>query len=400
MNKMTLRTLPALLLIAFSGAASAAAFQLWEQNASGLGTAYAGSAAVADNASTVFFNPAGMTQLNGFQLSAGVSGIGPSFKFNNEGSSGLLGGGGSGGDAGGWSAVPNAYFSWQLSPKWYLGFGISAPFGLATEYENNWIGSNQSLKSEIKTINYNPSVAYKLSDKVSLGLGINYQSIDAEMSNTSPLGLYRLKGEDSAWGWNAGALFTLSPAMRVGISYRSAIDYTLEGTRAVGANSRPATADIKLPDTFILSVWQQVSDRWEAMGDLSYTNWSTLDKLNIKSSAGTDVEAFNYKDSWRFAWGAAYRATDSTKLKFGIAYDKTPTTDNDRSARVPDNDRVWFSLGGQWNAGKMGKFDLGYSYLYLKDPSINQSKLNGGSTLRGRYDDSAHVVGLQYSVAF
>lgn len=400
MNKMTLRTLPALLLIAFSGAASAAAFQLWEQNASGLGTAYAGSAAVADNASTVFFNPAGMTQLNGFQLSAGVSAIGPSFKFNNEGSSGLLGTGGSGGDAGGWSAVPNAYFSWQLSPKWNLGFGVSAPFGLSTEYENNWIGSNQSLKSEIKTINYNPSVAYKVSDKVSLGFGVNYQSIDAEMSNATPRGLYRLKGDDSAWGWNAGALFTLSPAMRVGISYRSAINYTLEGTRSLGNDSRSATAALKLPDTFILSVWQQVSDRWEAMGDLSYTNWSTLDKLNINSSAGTDVEAFNYKDSWRFAWGAAYRATESTKLKFGIAYDKTPTTDNDRSARVPDNDRVWFSLGGQWNAGKMGKFDLGYSYLYLKDPSIVQAKLNGASTLRGRYDDSAHVVGLQYSVAF
>ena len=102
MKKMTLRTLPVLMLAAFSGAASASAFQLWEQNASGLGTAYAGSAAVADNASTVFFNPAGMTQLNGMQVSVGVSGVGPSFEFNNEGSSGRLGGGGNGGNAGGW----------------------------------------------------------------------------------------------------------------------------------------------------------------------------------------------------------------------------------------------------------------------------------------------------------
>lgn len=401
MNKMTLRTLPALILIAFSGAASAAAFQLWEQNASGLGTAYAGSAAVADNASTVFFNPAGMTQLTGFQLSAGVNGIGPRFEFNNEGSKDMLGGSGNGGNAGGWAAVPNAYFSWQLSPNWYLGFGVSAPFGLSTEYkDSNWIGKYQSLKSEIKTVNYNPSIAYKVNDKVSLGFGVNYQTINAEMTNATPSGLYALKGDDSAWGWNAGALFTLSPAMRVGISYRSAVSYTLEGTRSLGATSSAAKADIKLPDTFILSVWQQVSDRWEAMGDLSYTNWSTLDKLKINYSTGTDVEPFNYKDSWRFAWGAAYRATESTKLKFGIAYDKTPTTNNDRSARVPDNDRVWFSLGGQWNTGKTGTFDLGYSYLYLKDPTINQSKLNGASTLRGRYDDSAHVVGLQYSVGF
>mgnify|MGYP000962873123 CR=1 FL=1 len=404
MDKMTLRVLPALLLAAFSGAASAAAFQLWEQNASGLGNAYAGSAAVADNASTVFFNPAGMTQLSGFQLSAGVTGVRPSFEFKNQGSSGVLGTGGNGGDAGDWAAVPNAYFSWQLSSNWYLGFGISSPFGLATEYSNsNWTGAYQSIKSEIKTVNYNPSLAYRVNDKISLGFGINYQTIDAEMTNlVAPGTVYRLKGDDSAWGWNAGALFTLSPAMRVGISYRSAIDYTLEGTRAIGANSRSASADLKLPDTFILSVWQQVSDRWEAMGDLSYTNWSTLDKLSIKHSGGTDVEAFNYKDSWRVAWGAAYKATETTKIKFGIAYDKTPTTDNDRSARVPDDDRLWFSLGGQWNGGKLGKIDIGYSYLYLRDPQIKQTKATpgGASTLRGRYDDSAHLIGVQYSVGF
>lgn len=401
MNQMTMRALPALLMAIFSGTASAAAFQLWEQNASGLASAYAGSAAVADNAGTVFFNPAGMTQLSGFQISAGVAGVKPSFEFRDEGSSGLLGTGGTGGDAGGWSAVPNAYFSVQLAPNWFLGFGVSAPFGLATEYQDsNWTGRYQALKSEIKTVNYNPSIGYKVNDKVSLGFGVNYQSIDAEMTSATPAGGYRVKGDDSAWGWNVGALFTLSPAMRVGISYRSAIEYTLDGTRSVGANSSPAKADIKLPDTFILSVWQQVSDRWEAMGDLSYTNWSTLDQLNISHATGTDVEPFNYKDSWRFAWGAAYKASESTKLKFGIAYDRSPTTDNDRSARVPDNDRIWFSLGGQYNAGKIGKIDLGYAYLYLKDPSIAQSKFNGASTLRGRYDDSAHVLGMQYSVGF
>lgn len=404
MNKMTLRTLPALVLVAFSGAASAAAFQLWEQNASGLSTANAGSAAVADNASTVFFNPAGMTQLGGFQFSAGIVGVAPSFQFKNDGSSGALGSGGDGGNAGGWAAVPNAYFTAQLAPRWYFGFGVSAPFGLATKYDDDqWIGRYQAVKSEIKTINYNPSIAYKLNDTVSLGFGINYQTVDAEMTNfVGPSTYYRLKGDDSAWGWNAGAMFTLSPAMRVGISYRSAIDYTLEGTRSVGASSRSATADLKLPDTFILSVWQQVSDRWEAMGDLSYTNWSTVDKLKINYSGGSDVEAFNYKDSWRFAWGAAYRATDAAKLKFGIAYDRTPTSNSDRSARVPDNDRIWFSLGGQWNAGKLGKFDVGYTYIYLKDPEISQSKqtLAGTSTLRGRYDDSAHLVGVQYSVGF
>src|SRR5512145_2152588 len=196
MNKMMLRTVPAMLLLAFAGGASAAAFQLWEQNASGLGNAYAGSAAVADNASTIFFNPAGMTQLPGLHLSAGVAGVGPSYKFQNSGSTGT---GGNGGDAGGWAAVPNAYFSAQLAPNWFVGFGISAPFGLATEYDDsNWIGRYQSLKSEVKTVNYNPSLGYRVNDKVSLGLGINYQTIDAELTSALPdaRSYSRLKGDD------------------------------------------------------------------------------------------------------------------------------------------------------------------------------------------------------------
>lgn len=392
MKKMTLRTVPALLLAIFSGAASAAAFQLWEQNASGLATAYAGSAAVADNASTVFFNPAGMTQLQGGQLSVGVTGVGPSYKFNNQGSTAT---GGNGGDAGSWAAVPNAYMSWQLTPNFFLGLGISAPFGLATEYKDaNWVGRVQAIKSEIKTVNYNPSLAYRVNDKVSLGFGVNYQTIDAELTSAGS----QLKGDDSAWGWNAGALFTLSPAMRVGVSYRSALNYTLEGT----ANGVvPIRADVKLPDTFILSVWQQVSDNWEAMGDLSYTRWGTLQSLNvINRNSGNQLtaETFNYDNSWRFAWGAAYKSSDALKLKFGIAYDRTPVNNADRSARVPDNDRIWFTLGGQWNAGKAGKLDLGYAYLYVKDPSIEQTK--GANTLRGSYDASAQVLGLQYSLGF
>lgn len=404
MNKMTMRVLPALLLAAFSGAASAAAFQLWEQNASGLGTAYAGSAAVADNASTNFFNPAGLTQLSGFQFSAGVAAVGPSYEFRNENSAGAVGGGGNGGNAGGWAAVPNLYLSAQIAKDWTLGFGVSAPFGLATEYDSNWTGRNQAIKSEIKTINYNPSLAYRLSDKVSLGVGINYQTIDGELTRASSapgVGGVKLKGDDASWGWNAGALFTLSPAMRVGVSYRSAVSHTLEGNVSTNLGQTPVRADVKLPDSLILSVWQQVSDRWEAMGDLSYTRWNTLKALDVynrNTGAFVSSETFAYDNSWRIAWGAAYKANDTAKIKFGIAYDRTPVSTDDRSPRVPDNDRIWLSLGGQWNAGRAGKVDVGYAYLYVKDPSIRQTR--NGVNLNGHYDASAHILGVQYSVGF
>jgi long-chain fatty acid transport protein len=153
-------------------------------------------------------------------------------------------------------------------------------------------------------------------------------------------------------------------------------------------------------------VWQQVSDRWEAMGDLSYTHWSTVSRLNVmnrSTGAPLGTEPFGYTNSWRFAWGAAYKVNDAWKAKFGIAYDRTPTTDSDRSARVPDNDRVWLSVGGQWKPSKETALDFGYAYLYLKDPSINQTRnFPGGntSTLRGNYSDSGHVLGVQYSQGF
>ena len=412
MNAFRLRLLPACLLAAFSGTVAAAGFQLWEQNASGIGTAYAGSAASADNASTVFFNPAGMTQLSGVRASVGISAVGPSFEFHDRGSSGtdlLIGLSGSdGGNAGGWSAVPNAYLTWQLSPQWFVGLGISAPFGLSTDYDDGWIGRFHSLKADIRTVNLNPSVAFKVNDKVSLGFGVNYQKIDAKLTNLTHIFVpvsSELKDNNTTWGWNAGALFTLSPAMRVGISYRSAVHYTVDGDQSVGALKIPAQTKVELPDTFVLSVWQQVSDRWEAMGDLSYTNWSVFDRADIvRKSNGSLLgsESFDYRDSWRFAWGAAYKASEAWKIKFGIAYDRTPTTNSDRSARVPDNDRVWLSIGGQWKPTRDSAVDFGYAYLYLRDPSINQTKTlpTGTATLRGRYDDSGHVLGVQYSQGF
>ncbi len=392
MKPFALRILPALVLAAFSGLASAASFQQWGQNASGLGVAYAGSAAVADNASTNYFNPAGLTQLDGFQLSVGAVGLGSRYEFRDNGS--ISAGAGNGGDAGSWSALPNLYISARLTEDLSAGFGISAPFKVATEYNNGWLGQVQALKTDISAINYNPSLAYRLNDKVSLGLGLNYQKLDGEFSNfdTGAVAVSRFKGDDTAWGWNAGALFTLSPAMKVGVAYRSGLSYRLDGTRTVGAVSTPASANLKMPSSLTLSVWQQVSDRWEAMGDLSYTRWNALNNA-------TDLESFNYKNAWRLAWGAAYKANDALKLKFGVAYDRTPVqSPASQTARIPDADRLWLTLGGQWNAGRYGKFDLGYAYIHLKDAGISQVK--GASTLNGEYDAAGHLLGVQYSVGF
>lgn len=394
MKKTMMRTLPAALLLAFAGSAAAAGFQATGQNASGLGVSYAGSAAVADNASTVYYNPAGMTLIPGVQASIGWVGDVQNTRFHNRGSFDTgtpnVAVGDNGGDGADWNSLPNAYLSWQLAQNWHVGLGISRPYALASDHDSDWVGRYHAVKSEIRSLNINPSVAWKYSDRVSLGFGLNYQKLDLKFSNINAAdALTSVRADDHAWGWNAGALFTLSPAMRVGVTYRSGIDYRLDGDRRLNLDT---------PGTFTLSVWQRVSDRWEAMGDLSYTNWKRFDNLNL-----TPTETYNFQNAWRFAWGAAYKATDAWKLKFGVAYERSPLRDRNRGARFNDTDRVWLSLGGQWRPSAAATVDFGYAYIYQRDHRVRSLQDFGGgdtATLVGRFSNSGHVLGVQYSQGF
>lgn len=435
----SMKLIPALLLIAFSGAANASGFQLTEQNASGLGNAYAGQAAVAENASTVFFNPAGMTQLQDREFSVGVAAIGPSFNFQNNGSSvGALTGTGDGGNAGSWAGVPNGYLTWALNKDLYIGFGVGAPFGLKTEYDKPWVGAAQSTSFEVKTYNINPAIAYRVNDKVSLGVGLNWQRVEA--TYTRQVGTSALPGipaaavvasplkltlDDDSWGWNVGGLFAVSPSTKVGVSYRSAIQYHTTGKIEVSgpvaglnaAASSDAKADIKLPDTFSLAVTQQLSDKWQMLGDITWTGWSSIPAVNIfrasNTGAGTgdgsltQVLDTEFRDTWRVGLGANYKFNDAWKLKYGIAYDQTPVKGaSTRLTSMPDNDRVWFSFGTQWTPNKSSSLDLGLSYIYIRDSTIDNNQLVPvpASASRGRvtgeYSGDIWILGAQYSMAF
>lgn len=440
---VSLRIIPALLAIAFSGTASAAGFQLLEQNASGIGNAYAGSAAVAENASTIFFNPAGMTQLQAREVSVGLTGVDPSFKFHNgasnantfapAGPSSVLSG--NGGDGGGWGAVPNAYLSWALNKDLYLGLGIGAPFGLRTEYDRGWTGGAQSLKFDIKTINVNPSIAYRVNEMVSLGAGVSWQKLDAEYVRQVGTANYaavipplasstaRLKLSDDSWGWNVGALFNLTPATKIGLSYRSTVKYTATGdvvvsgpSAAVNAGGTSNTkATIKLPDTFVLSGTHKLNDTWELLGDISWTGWSSIPKVDIVRTSGAlsgtlaQTLVTDFRDTWRFAIGTNYRLSEALKLKFGLAYDQTPVkSSTTRLVSLPDNDRTWFSLGAQWKPSKETALDVGAAYLYVPNAKIHNDQtatMPAGAALNrglvdGTYKNNAWILGAQYSVAF
>jgi long-chain fatty acid transport protein len=421
--------LAAAIAVALAGApglAGAAGFALLEQNASGLGNAYAGSAAVVEDASTIFFNPAGMTLLPGAQVVLAGAGIDLSAKFSGTATNNfpIPLGSGQGGDAGSWSVVPSFYLAAPIGEKLALGVGVSVPFGLKTEYDDNWVGRYQGIKSDVKTINVNPSIAYRITPTISLGAGVNWQRVDAELTNAAFLGLAgegrsKLKADDDAWGWNVGALFELAPDMRVGISYRSAIKYSLSGdvttTTAAGATvpagTFPAQADVKLPDNVLLSVTQIYGNKWQLLGDVQFTHWSTLDTINVVSTTNGVVRDrldFNFENSWRIALGLNYFLDEKWTLKGGLAWDQSPVRDDTRTVRLPDNDRYWLSLGVKYKFLPRAALDIGYSHLFVKDADINHTRALSAqpplsafsTTVAGSYEGSVDIVGVQLTWTF
>jgi long-chain fatty acid transport protein len=408
------------------GLAGAAGFALLEQNASGLGNAYAGSAAVAEDASTIFFNPAGMTLLPGTQFVVSGDAIYVDTKFSGTGSNNfpIPLGTDEGGNAGGWAVVPSLYFSMPIGDRFAAGIGVGAPFGLVTEYDDDWLGRFQGIKSELTTININPSIAFKVSPTVSLGAGINWQKADVELTNAVFLGLAgegrtKLEADDDAWGWNVGALFQLGADMRVGISYRSSIEYDLEGDVStntlagtpVAAASFPAEASVEFPDQVILSVTQMYGDKWQLLGDIHYTHWSTVDTIDVinkNNGARADSLVFDFNDAWRIALGLNYFHSEKWTFKGGLAWDQSPVDEDNRTVRLPDHDRIWLSVGAKYKFGKGGALDFGYTHLFLDEPEIDRTRALSpnpplsafSTTVSGEYDSSVDIVGVQLTWTF
>jgi len=413
----------AVLGCACSGAL-ASGFQLQEQSASGLGLAYSGQAAAAHDASTVFWNPAGMSMLPGIQGAAALSYIRPSTRFGDAGTStfGALGFGGQGGES---AVVPAVYATWRLDPNWTLGFGMNAPFGLGTEWDSTWAGQFHAVKSQIETLALNPTVSYRVSDALSLGAGISYQRMTAELTNRAVLappfpatlvGSGRIEGEDWGWGWNVGALLALSEATRMGITYRSRISYSLEGDLSFSgfpANvpSRQVVADVELPQTLSIAVSHRVDPKTRLLADWSWTGWDVIRELRVVDRAtGATVTntTLEFKNSWRAGVGVEYALSQPWLLRAGVAYDTTPVQDAYRSPRLPDADRVWLSFGARYTPGPTANWwlDVGYAHIFIDEASSNlpfagapASEAARGA-LRGTYTGSVDIVSAQVGLRF
>jgi len=422
MKKMTMRTLPALLLVTFSGASTAAGFALQNQNGSGNGNAFAGAAAAAEDAGTIFFNPAGMTNLpQGTNVSLAATVLNRSIEFTDTGTSQLAGvftKGTTGGDAGGTSLIPAGYVSYGMANGLSVGFGLSPTFGNKTEYTGDFMGRYSGYYADLQVINLNPSVAYKLNEFVSFGAGVNYSSAEIEFRQKAPIAPpsteadLSLQGEDESWGYNLGAMFQLTKDTRLGVSYRSKIELNLVGNlyQTVGAATTTTAikADVELPDSYSMALSQKLGDRFELLADFTQTNWSSIKSIVVTSAAsGARITSLDYQfdDSYRVGLGLNYQMNETLKLRAGVAYDKTPVqTPADTTMTLPDSDRTWLSLGAKYAFSKANSVDVGYSHIFFDKASTTKTVKNAGGvtvqTIRGDFETSADLFSLQYNHNF
>lgn len=438
--------------------AQGSGFALIENSASGMGNAFAGGSAIADDASTLAFNPAGMSRLKGNQLVAAGHYVSPQATYSDSGSTDGLGSSLSGSEVDGGvdAIILNLYTVSELNDKWHLGMAVHAPFGMTTEYDDDWVGRYHALTSALTTINFTPSVAYRHSDKLSLGLGLTAQYVDVKLSsaidfgglcaaqepthlpagtcNTMGLipqqsdGYAEISGSNWSYGWNAGLLYTLSESQRVGLSYRSAVtqdvtgkaNFTVPGEAAALIASSGAFVDtdanarVTLPASASVSYWQQLNPKMAVLADATWTNWAVFDELRIQYDNYDEfgnllqpdsVTTENWKNTWRVALGMNYTLDDTVMLRAGLALDQGVISDaRYRTPRIPDGERRWLSFGGRYRISDETVLNAGYSHLFVDNLEMNNTIESSiptlRSTLKGSYEASVNIFSLQLTRNF
>ena len=371
-------------LILTSAAAHAAGFYIQEQSVSGLGSAFSGAVTNTQDASTIYFNPAGLTQFDRRMAQAGVHVLVPTAKLRDTGTTvnGVASGGNNGGNPYDPSPIPNLFVSTPVTDKLSMGFGVTAPFGLASECNTGWFGRFDSTKTELTVIDYQPTLAYKFSDIWSVGLGLNFMHGDADLrkavTNVVSEGTQILTGDDWGFGYTLGVQYRPTESTTWGLNYKSESHFDLEGRAVVsgltaGNFNLEATAALVTPDILSFGVSHKVNDRWTVQGQMNWFGWSNFEDITVAfKTTGTTAAPVrqNYDDTMAFAVGAEYKASDKWLLRGGLQYDETPTG-SFRTTLTPDGDRIWVSGGATYKINPATSLDLAATYIDIASESIN-----------------------------
>ena len=429
----------ATLSAALSSAAVAGGFMLTEQSVAGLGRAYAGAGIVGDDLSAVWYNPAGMSLLSGtaVQMGAVVADLDLEVTTN---SSAAFDNGRNGTKENGRKhgvPIPNMYLVHQIKDDIWFGLGITVPFGMATEYDNNWAAADKGMNAEVKVFDINPNVAFKLTDTLSFGAGVSLQYVTAQFEQKNNLGhekamRVRLNADGWAWGGNLGFMWQPTETVRVGLACRSQVNHkadgylksdleTANGTLIKHFQSNDGHAEMSAPHVITLTGTWKATEALRLSGLVRWTNWSSFDKLPISGSSLYDASytagvlaygpevagqkatnkhnaVYNWKDSWLFTVGADYDINDEFTVRGGVGYEISPVDDDKyRSATIPDTDRLWLSMGATWHASKNLQSDFGIAYL----KGIGNKDLYTGNDKVAEFDKlDAILWGAQFVYKF
>lgn len=383
----------ATLSAALSSAAVAGGFMLTEQSVAGLGRAYAGAGIVGDDLSAVWYNPAGMSLLSGtaVQMGAVVADLDLEVTTNEHATFGHNKASKENGRKHG-VPIPNMYLVHQIKDDMWFGLGITVPFGMATEYDNNWAAADKGMNAEVKVFDINPNVAFKLTDTLSFGAGVSLQYVTAQFEQknlvNTPWGSrsvrVRLNADGWAWGGNLGFMWQPTETVRVGLAYRSQVNHkadgylksdleTTDGILLRHSQSNDGHAEMSAPHVITLTGTWKATEALRLSGLVRWTNWSSFDKLPISGSSLGEATGgltskhnavYNWKDSWLFTVGADYDINDEFTVRGGVGYEISPVDDDKyRSATIPDTNRLWLSMGATWHASKNLQGDFGIAYL-------------------------------------
>jgi long-chain fatty acid transport protein len=397
--------------------AHAGAFAIREQSAYEQGASFAGEAVCGDSVAGTFWNSAVVNCAQGLVVEGSLTGIFPKSDITTNPFPGSLFGSGSPfgnfgdpGNIGEAALVPSAIIAYGINDHWSVGMTVNAPFGLSTESEFNSAAQIYGRKSEVTSYNFNPVVGYRVNDVFSFGAGVQIQYFDVKLTQAiSPLPnapSAELKGDDIGWGFTAGVLITPTPDTEIGIGYRSWIKQSVDGNLTIPTvGVLPVTTEPTLPDMISASFRQRLTPAFTLMGTAEWTNWSRFSTFAVTSNVtGTPVTylPFEYDDGWFFSLGGEYALTDQWTVRGGVGWEISPISDQVRSVRLPDDDRLWLSVGATYAFNESLSLNIGYSFLTTFGTTINIGPGNPAYIAPVTYsaDVDANVnivsVGLKY----
>jgi long-chain fatty acid transport protein len=434
--------IPALIaLVGFSALAHASGFALNEDSAKDTGRAYAGSAAKPDGATAVYYNPALLTllkkpqfnftgtliKLNAeFSPTSAVDAIGQPLSGDN---------GGNGGQK--LNFVPSIFYSAPINHAWSWGVGIYVPFGLNTDYDASSILRYEAVYTSLSVINFNPTLAYRISNHFSVGAGVDISKANAKLTNAidsgavcfsklgpincTSLGLTpqshdmysAVVGSDTAFGWNIGFLWH-AHGTRIGLAYRSRITHDLVGTASFSNvpelflqsglfSSTSASANIETPDTATLSFDQDLSRAWDISATASYTRWDSFNQIEVLFANPNQPPATtpeDYRNTWFGSVGTDWHYNAQWTFRGGLGWDESPVPNSTRNARLPDANRTWLALGLSYAPTPSTTLSFGYAHLFLNKHVPMDNVSPSGDQVIGTWDLSADLYALEFGYQF